>query len=157
MQYQHRVGSNASVVGFGGEDDEKVNSEGSTCCRLPSTRCTSRAAASSAPGPLTDVGTCVPCWRDHPDRQLGHHRARGLFPGRGARDGGTPRCRCHPARVGHHAGRASLLRVLHRRINKCISYACANGEVAPFVGHNVFLHWRAVQDAAVGQGRSPAP
>ncbi|KAH9914551.1 uncharacterized protein B0H18DRAFT_1125480 [Fomitopsis serialis] len=70
MQYQHWDGSNASVVGF--EDDEKMNSEGSTRCRLPSTRCTSRAAASSAPGPLTDVGTCVPCWRDHPDRQLGH-------------------------------------------------------------------------------------
>lgn len=56
-----------------------------------------------------------------------------------------------------------------RRINRCISFstssailplsalanqffsstaACANGEVAPFVGHNAFLRWRAVQDAA---------
>ena len=56
-----------------------------------------------------------------------------------------------------------------RRINKCISFstyiifscglydltdtplhlsACANGEVAPFVGHNAFLRWRALQDAA---------
>ena len=35
-----------------------------------------------------------------------------------------------------------------RRINKCISMACANGEVAPFVGHNAFLRWSAVQDAA---------
>ncbi|KAF8156338.1 glycosyl transferase family group 2-domain-containing protein [Mycena galopus ATCC 62051] len=35
-----------------------------------------------------------------------------------------------------------------RRINKCISYGCANGEVAPFVGHNAFLRWSAVQDAA---------
>ncbi len=26
--------------------------------------------------------------------------------------------------------------------------ACANGEVAPFVGHNAFLRWRAIQDAA---------
>ena len=26
--------------------------------------------------------------------------------------------------------------------------ACANGEVAPFVGHNAFLRWRALQDAA---------
>ncbi|KAJ7314679.1 glycosyl transferase family group 2-domain-containing protein [Mycena albidolilacea] len=34
-----------------------------------------------------------------------------------------------------------------RRINKCISYGCANGEVAPFVGHNAFLRWSAVQDA----------
>ncbi|EIW55944.1 uncharacterized protein TRAVEDRAFT_171869 [Trametes versicolor FP-101664 SS1] len=35
-----------------------------------------------------------------------------------------------------------------RRINRCISFACANGEVAPFVGHNAFLRWRALQDAA---------
>lgn len=26
--------------------------------------------------------------------------------------------------------------------------ACANGEVAPFVGHNAFLRWSAIQDAA---------
>ena len=35
-----------------------------------------------------------------------------------------------------------------RRINRCISMACANGEVAPFVGHNAFLRWQAIQDAA---------
>ncbi|KAH6904288.1 glycosyl transferase family group 2-domain-containing protein [Coprinopsis sp. MPI-PUGE-AT-0042] len=35
-----------------------------------------------------------------------------------------------------------------RRINKCISISAANGEVAPFVGHNAFLRWRAIQDAA---------
>ncbi|KAL0066289.1 hypothetical protein AAF712_006720 [Marasmius tenuissimus] len=35
-----------------------------------------------------------------------------------------------------------------RRINKCISMSCANGEVAPFVGHNAFLRWSAIQDAA---------
>jgi hypothetical protein len=35
-----------------------------------------------------------------------------------------------------------------RRINKCISLGCANGEVAPFVGHNAFLRWSAIQDAA---------
>jgi hypothetical protein len=35
-----------------------------------------------------------------------------------------------------------------RRINKCISFGCANGEVAPFVGHNAFLRWSALQDAA---------
>ncbi|RDX46455.1 hypothetical protein OH76DRAFT_1356082 [Lentinus brumalis] len=35
-----------------------------------------------------------------------------------------------------------------RRINRCISFACANGEVAPFVGHNAFLRWKALQDAA---------
>ncbi|KDQ52886.1 hypothetical protein JAAARDRAFT_39833 [Jaapia argillacea MUCL 33604] len=35
-----------------------------------------------------------------------------------------------------------------RRINKCISFSCSNGEVAPFVGHNAFMRWRALQDAA---------
>jgi hypothetical protein len=35
-----------------------------------------------------------------------------------------------------------------RRINKCISMGTANGEVAPFVGHNAFLRWSALQDAA---------
>jgi len=35
-----------------------------------------------------------------------------------------------------------------RRINKCISLGCANGEVAPFVGHNAFLRWSAVQDVS---------
>ncbi|KIK67728.1 hypothetical protein GYMLUDRAFT_36478 [Collybiopsis luxurians FD-317 M1] len=35
-----------------------------------------------------------------------------------------------------------------RRINRCISMACANGEIAPFVGHNAFLRWKAIQDAS---------
>ncbi|KAF8642073.1 hypothetical protein AX16_009689 [Volvariella volvacea WC 439] len=35
-----------------------------------------------------------------------------------------------------------------RRINKCISMGCANGEVAPFVGHNAFLRWSALQEVA---------
>ena len=35
-----------------------------------------------------------------------------------------------------------------RRINKCISLGCSNGEVVPFVGHNAFLRWSAVQDAS---------
>ncbi|KIL67128.1 hypothetical protein M378DRAFT_329332 [Amanita muscaria Koide BX008] len=35
-----------------------------------------------------------------------------------------------------------------RRINRCISFGCANGEVAPFVGHNAFLRWSAMQDAS---------
>ena len=35
-----------------------------------------------------------------------------------------------------------------RRINKCISMGCANGEMAPFVGHNAFLRWSALQEAA---------
>ncbi|TDL22483.1 hypothetical protein BD410DRAFT_769953 [Rickenella mellea] len=36
-----------------------------------------------------------------------------------------------------------------RRVNRCISMSCANGEVAPFVGHNAFMRWRALQDAAL--------
>jgi hypothetical protein len=35
-----------------------------------------------------------------------------------------------------------------RRINHAISFACANGEVAAFVGHNAFLRWSALQDVA---------
>ena len=35
-----------------------------------------------------------------------------------------------------------------RRINKYISLACANGDVAPFAGHNAFLRWSAIQEAA---------
>jgi cellulose synthase/poly-beta-1,6-N-acetylglucosamine synthase-like glycosyltransferase len=35
-----------------------------------------------------------------------------------------------------------------RRINRAISFACANGEVAAFVGHNAFLRWSAIQDVA---------
>jgi cellulose synthase/poly-beta-1,6-N-acetylglucosamine synthase-like glycosyltransferase len=35
-----------------------------------------------------------------------------------------------------------------RRVNKSISFACANGEVAAFVGHNAFLRWSAVQEIA---------
>jgi cellulose synthase/poly-beta-1,6-N-acetylglucosamine synthase-like glycosyltransferase len=35
-----------------------------------------------------------------------------------------------------------------RRVNKSISFACANGEVAAFVGHNAFLRWSAVQEVA---------
>lgn len=35
-----------------------------------------------------------------------------------------------------------------RRINRAISLGCANGEIAPFVGHNAFLRWSALQEAA---------
>ncbi|KAE8540332.1 hypothetical protein D1P53_003277 [Cryptococcus gattii VGV] len=34
------------------------------------------------------------------------------------------------------------------RINTAISFCAANGEVAPFVGHNAFLRWSAIQDAS---------
>jgi len=29
-----------------------------------------------------------------------------------------------------------------------ISLTCANGEIARFIGHNAFLRWQAIQDAA---------
>ncbi|KAF7430553.1 hypothetical protein PC9H_006261 [Pleurotus ostreatus] len=35
-----------------------------------------------------------------------------------------------------------------RRVNKSITMACANGEIAPFVGHNAFLRWSAMKEAA---------
>jgi cellulose synthase/poly-beta-1,6-N-acetylglucosamine synthase-like glycosyltransferase len=35
-----------------------------------------------------------------------------------------------------------------RTINHAISFACANGDVAAFVGHNAFLRWSAIQDVS---------
>ncbi|KAE9382426.1 hypothetical protein BT96DRAFT_845522, partial [Gymnopus androsaceus JB14] len=32
--------------------------------------------------------------------------------------------------------------------SRSISFGCANSEVAPFVGHNAFLRWSAIQDAS---------
>ncbi|KAF8525029.1 glycosyl transferase family group 2-domain-containing protein [Hysterangium stoloniferum] len=49
--------------------------------------------------------------------------------------------------VAHHWFENGLA-YFTRRINHCISAACANGEVSPFVGHNAFLRWSAIQDAA---------
>ena len=49
--------------------------------------------------------------------------------------------------VAHHFFENAIAHFT-RRINKCISLGCANGEVAPFVGHNSFLRWSAIQDAA---------
>ncbi|KAL0959386.1 hypothetical protein HGRIS_014637 [Hohenbuehelia grisea] len=49
--------------------------------------------------------------------------------------------------VAHHYFENGIA-YLTRRINRCISMSCANGEVAPFMGHNAFLRWRAIQDAA---------
>ncbi|KAJ6542306.1 hypothetical protein DFH09DRAFT_866645, partial [Mycena vulgaris] len=39
------------------------------------------------------------------------------------------------------------------RINRCISHGCASGEGAPFVGHNDFLRWSALQDVTRRRGR----
>ena len=49
--------------------------------------------------------------------------------------------------IAHHFFENGLA-YFTRRMNKCISLACANGEMAPFVGHNAFLRWSAIQDAA---------
>jgi cellulose synthase/poly-beta-1,6-N-acetylglucosamine synthase-like glycosyltransferase len=35
-----------------------------------------------------------------------------------------------------------------RLIYSCITFAVASGDSCPFVGHNAFLRWRALQDAA---------
>src|SRR6266850_304520 len=56
-------------------------------------------------------------------------------------------CRIDVMQVAHHYFENGIAHFT-RRINKCISMACANGEVAPFVGHNAFLRWSALQDAA---------
>ncbi|KAI0245996.1 glycosyl transferase family group 2-domain-containing protein [Lactifluus subvellereus] len=79
------------------------------------------------------------------------HLITGLLPRRGSRACGVPRAlRCPRGGPGHVAHHYFENGVAHftRRINKCISMACANGEVAPFVGHNAFLWWSALQDAA---------
>ncbi|CCA68526.1 hypothetical protein PIIN_02390 [Serendipita indica DSM 11827] len=49
--------------------------------------------------------------------------------------------------VAHHYFENAIT-YFTRRINQCISIDCANGNVAPFVGHNAFLRWSAVQEAA---------
>ena len=56
-------------------------------------------------------------------------------------------CHVDVMQVAHHYFENGIAHFT-RRINKCISMACANGEVAPFVGHNAFLRWSALQDAA---------
>jgi len=49
--------------------------------------------------------------------------------------------------VAHHFLKNGIAHFT-RHINTCISLACGNGEVAPFVGHNAFLRWSTLQDAA---------
>ncbi|EJD37769.1 hypothetical protein AURDEDRAFT_116681 [Auricularia subglabra TFB-10046 SS5] len=49
--------------------------------------------------------------------------------------------------VAHHYFENAIA-YFTRRINHAISVACSNGEIAPFVGHNAFLRWSAVQEAA---------
>jgi len=51
-------------------------------------------------------------------------------------------------KVAHHYLENGLAYLTHR-ITRTISLACANGEVPPFMGHNAFLRWSAIQDAAI--------
>lgn len=52
--------------------------------------------------------------------------------------------RCHADRTRPLQGWCSILYPAH---HKCISMACANGDVAPFLGPNTFVRWAALQDA----------
>ncbi|KAL0953496.1 hypothetical protein HGRIS_004724 [Hohenbuehelia grisea] len=49
--------------------------------------------------------------------------------------------------VAHHYFENAIA-YFTRRVNQSITVACANGEIAPFVGHNAFLRWSAMQQAA---------
>ncbi|KAL0953507.1 hypothetical protein HGRIS_004733 [Hohenbuehelia grisea] len=49
--------------------------------------------------------------------------------------------------VAHHYFENAIA-YFTRRVNQSITMACANGEIAPFVGHNAFLRWSAMQEAA---------
>lgn len=49
--------------------------------------------------------------------------------------------------VANHYFENAIAYFTHR-INRCISYACACGDLAPFVGHNAYLRWKALQDVA---------
>jgi hypothetical protein len=48
-------------------------------------------------------------------------------------------------------------RLRRKRVERRISLGCVNGEGAPFVGHNAFLRWSAVQDASFLDAVDPDP
>ncbi|KAG9311354.1 glycosyl transferase family group 2-domain-containing protein [Chiua virens] len=88
---------------------------------------------------LVDADTVVPedCFRD----------AAREFAELASQELGVLQHESDVMQVAHHYFENGIA-FFTRRINKCISMACANGEVAPFVGHNAFLRWQALQDAA---------
>jgi cellulose synthase/poly-beta-1,6-N-acetylglucosamine synthase-like glycosyltransferase len=88
---------------------------------------------------LVDADTVVPedCFRD----------AAREFAELASQELGVLQHESDVMQVAHHYFENGIA-YFTRRINKCISMACANGEVAPFVGHNAFLRWQALQDAA---------
>ncbi|KZT00078.1 uncharacterized protein LAESUDRAFT_732624 [Laetiporus sulphureus 93-53] len=153
MQYQHQDGGNASVVNVGGEDEEKPASDDweleekalqlaiddvyeSSGRRFRPWAANGRACRVGEIILIVDSDTIVPedCLRD---------AAREMAE---CPDVGVIQHESDVMQVAHHYWENGIA-YFTRRINKCISYACANGEVAPFVGHNAFLRWRAVQDA----------
>ncbi|CCM00464.1 uncharacterized protein FIBRA_02497 [Fibroporia radiculosa] len=155
MQYQHRDGGNASVVNVGGDEDaEKVNMDDweleekalqlaidemyeASGRRFRPWAANGRACRIGEIILIVDSDTIVPedCLRD---------AAREMAE---CPDVGAIQHESDVMQVAHHYWENGIA-YFTRRINKCISYTCANGEVAPFVGHNAFLRWRAVQDAA---------
>lgn len=92
---------------------------------------------------LVDADTIVPadCFRDAA-REFGEDEGAEL---------GVLQHESDVLQVAHHYFENAIA-FFTRRINKCISMMAANGEVAPFVGHNAFLRWSALQDAAFGGG-----
>ncbi|KAE9401319.1 hypothetical protein BT96DRAFT_938015 [Gymnopus androsaceus JB14] len=88
---------------------------------------------------IIDADTVVPedCFRDAA-REMGEE---------GGESVGIIQHESDVMQVAHHYFENGITHFT-RRINKCISYGCANGEVAPFVGHNAFLRWKAMQDAS---------
>ncbi|EPS98172.1 hypothetical protein FOMPIDRAFT_1024747 [Fomitopsis schrenkii] len=153
MQYQHRDGGNASVVNFN-SDEEKVNTEDweleeralqmaiddvyeASGRRFRPWAANGRACRIGEIILIVDSDTVVPedCFRDAA-REMAECPEVGVI-----------QHESDVMQVAHHYFENGIA-YFTRRINKCISYACANGEVAPFVGHNAFLRWRAVQDAA---------
>ncbi|PCH37090.1 hypothetical protein WOLCODRAFT_92261 [Wolfiporia cocos MD-104 SS10] len=154
MQYQHNDGGNASLMNVNvGEDGEKPNDDWeieeralqmaidevyeSSGRRFRPWAANGRACRMGEIILIVDSDTIVPedCLRDAA-REMAESPEVGVI-----------QHESDVMQVAHHYWENGIA-YFTRRINKCISYTCANGEVAPFVGHNAFLRWRAVQDAA---------
>ncbi|OJA16706.1 hypothetical protein AZE42_11524 [Rhizopogon vesiculosus] len=92
---------------------------------------------------LVDADTIVPtdCFRDAA-REFGEEDGAEV---------GVLQHESDVLQVAHHYFE-NAISFFTRRVNKSISMMCANGEVAPFVGHNAFLRWSALQDAAFVDG-----
>ena len=87
--------------------------------------------------PTTDSDTAVPadCFRD---------KAREMYA---SQDAAIIQHESDGLQAAHHYF-ANGITHFTRRISRCISLGCADREAAPFVGHNAFIRWSAVQDAS---------